>query len=373
MRILFFSTGMGLGGAEVQICELAKRMTDLGHEVHVAWVTGEARVTLPDGVFTYPFRFGRTPWGFVKALWQLRNLVRQVSPNVIHAHMVHANLLARVHRLLTGARIPLICTAHSSNEGGRLRMWAYRLTDRLCDLTTNVSDHAVDAFLKKGASVTDRIRTVHNGIDVERFSPDALSRESMRQELGLVDKLIILIVGRLEYPKNHASLLRAYAQIATERPCLHLVIAGDGSLETELKGLVQTLGVSDKVSFLGARVDTPALFNAADIVAVSSRFEGFGLVLAEGMACGKFVVTTDCGGIAAVITYAGQALGTVVPIEDDTALRHALSAAIEMPQSDRNRIGETARAYVVENYSINVIADQWLGIYSKFSGNGKQM
>lgn len=363
MKILFLVTGMGLGGAEVQICELAKRMTALGHEVHIAWMTGEAGIDLPEGVREHPFRVNKTPWGFVKAIWMLRKLVRQICPDVIHAHMVHANLLARIQRLMACTHTPLVCTAHSSNEGGRLRMLAYRLTDSLCDLTTNVSSHAVDAFVERGASVSDRIRVVHNGVDIERFSPDDLARQVVRKSLGLIDKVIILIVGRLEPPKNHASLLRAYAQIAHERPHVHLVIAGYGSLETELKTLVETLAVSDQVSFLGVRADTPALFNAADIVVVSSRFEGFGLVLVEGMACGKFIVTTDCGGIAAVLRDLGQEFGLVVPVEDDTALQVALQAAIETPHNVRMQAGEKARAHVVEHYSIDAITQQWLGIY----------
>ena len=365
MKILFLVTGMGIGGAEVQISELAKRMKALGHEVHVAWMTGEAGIDLPDGVLGHPFRINKTPWGFIKAIWRLRKLVGQIRPDVIHAHMVHANLLARIHRLVSSASTPLVCTAHSSNEGGRLRMLAYRITDRLCDLTTNVSDHAVNTFINKGASVSGRIATIHNGVDIERHTPDSVSRQSMRSSLGLTDKFVILIIGRLEYPKNHALLLHAYARIANEHPSTHLVVVGCGSLESELKALVETLDVSDQVSFLGARIDTPALFNAADIVAVSSRFEGFGLVLAEGMACGKFIVTTDCGGIAEVIKDLGSQFGTVVPVEDVVALQTALGAAIEMPHNDRMQAGEKARAHVVKHYSIDSITKQWLGIYEK--------
>ena len=366
MKILFLVTGMGLGGAEVQISELAKRMTSLGHEVHIAWMTGEAGIALPEGVREHPFRINKTPWGFIKAIWSLRKLVRQIRPDVIHAHMVHANLLARVTRLTRGFAVPLICTAHNSNEGGKFRMLAYRLTDRLADLTTNVSSHAVDAFIEQGASTMGRIVTVHNGIDVERFAPNELHRQSQRDLLEASDKVVILIVGRLEYQKNHHSLLRAYAAIAEAYPDTNLLVVGYGSLESELKALVQTLGISDQVSFLGARVDTPVLFNAADIVVVSSRFEGFGLVLAEGMACAKYIVTTDCGGIAAVLRDLGQGFGLVVPVEDDMALQVALQTAIETPHNVRIQAGEKARAHVVEHYSIDSITKQWLDIYKRF-------
>jgi len=361
MRVLFFATGMGLGGAESQICELARRMSELGHSVHIAWMAGELGVTIPKQVRGHPMRVNRSPFGLFKAIWCLRRLVRKINPDIIHAHMVHANLVARLTRLVAGIWVPLICTAHSSNEGGKLRMFAYRVTDGLADLTTNVSEPAVDVFLKKGASVPGRLIAVPNGVDVDRFCPDATSRLTMRQSLGLSNKVIILSVGRLEYPKNPDSLIKAYAQIAPNHQRTHLLIVGYGSLEEKLKAMVNELGLAKRVSFLGARQDIAELFNAADIVAVSSRFEGFGLVLAEAMACAKFIVTTDCGGIAAAVSE----FGLVVPVEDDRALASGLERAVQMPEDSKMLLGEQARGYVTAHYAVDVTVQKWLRIYGE--------
>ena len=371
MKILFFSTGMGLGGAEVQICDLAAKLTAQDHEVHVAWMSGEAVVALPAGVIGHPFRINKTPWGVVKALWILYSLVQKIRPDIVHSHMVHANLIARFTKAATGFDTPLICTAHNSIEGGKLSVLAYRLTDRFADLTTNVSDHAVNAFIDQGASVPSRITAVHNGIDIERFAPDMFQRNTQRQILGLSDKFVILIVGRLEYQKNHESLLRAYAKTCAFNSEIHLCIVGYGSLEAQLKALVRDLGIAHQVSFLGARQDTPALFNAADCVVMSSRFEGFGLVLAEAMACGKFIIATDCGGITSTIKNVNQRVGVVVPIEDDEALEAALKTVIDMPHNVLLEAGLKAREFVIDRYSIDVITAQWLEIYESHRDSTK--
>lgn len=378
MKVLMLSTGMGLGGAETQICDLAKRMTALHHEVHVAWLTGEAGVVIPTGVTPHPFNIRKTPLGLIKAIIALKKLIKDLKPDVVHAHMVHANIVARLVRLIKPMP-KLICTAHSSNEGGRIRMLAYRFTDSLADMTTHVSQEATEIFIKKGASKTGRIVTVHNGVDTARFRPDSYVRLVTRKTLGLQNKIVVMMVGRLEHPKNHASLIRAFAQLSEFSPDLHLVLVGSGALENDLRSQVAIAEMNQKVTFLGARYDVPALFNAADIAVLSSRFEGFGLVVAEAMATEKLVVATECGGVAVLI----KKFGIIVPPENDKALLNGLKGAVAMispamPQSeklaDKNKthseasdqiqvMTQLARKHIVQNFSLDAIVDRWLQIY----------
>src|SRR5262245_56954535 len=110
------------------------------------------------------------------AIMRLRRFLKQRRPDVLHSHMVHANLLARATRMLS--RVPVVvCTAHSIRECGRFLELGYRYTDRLADLTTNVSQAGVDRYLQIGAVPSGRIRFVPNGLDLRRFSPNAAQRE----------------------------------------------------------------------------------------------------------------------------------------------------------------------------------------------------
>ncbi|MBN2869713.1 MAG: glycosyltransferase, partial [Campylobacterales bacterium] len=122
MKIALMITGMGMGGAERQVCDLADRFTALGHEVLIIYLTGKA-VIRPDhpDIRLIGMEMSKTPLSFIKTYIRLRRILRDFTPDVLHTHMVHANLVARLLRL--SMHIPrLICTAHSTNEGGRLRM-----------------------------------------------------------------------------------------------------------------------------------------------------------------------------------------------------------------------------------------------------------
>src|SRR6185312_6409768 len=138
-------------------------------------------------------------------------LVYQWRPDVVHSHMVHANLITRLARL--AAPMPrLVCTAHSNREGGRLVMWAYRLTNGLADVTTHVSEEAAREYEQAGAVPPGGILTVYNGINVQRFADKsgANARGCGQLQPG---RRLVLSVGRLVPEKNQAALLRAFALI----------------------------------------------------------------------------------------------------------------------------------------------------------------
>ena len=136
MRILLVTTGLALGGAERQVVDLANRLTDRGHDVAIAYLVGDATLRPDPRVTLFPLRFSKLPVGLLRGCLRLGRLVRCWKPDVVHSHMVHANLLTRLVRLAC-PMTRLICTAHNTSEGGRWVSFAYRLTDRLADVSTN--------------------------------------------------------------------------------------------------------------------------------------------------------------------------------------------------------------------------------------------
>lgn len=360
MKILLVVTGLQLGGAERQVVSLADRLAARGHRVAIAYLVGEAEVR-PDSaaVPLYPLHFRKTPLGLVRGILRLRRLVRQWRPDVVHSHMVHANLIARAMRLITP--VPrLICTAHSTIEGGRGVMMAYRLTDRLADISTHVSREAVEVFERQGAVRPGRMLAVLNGIDLRAFSdaPEhrAQSRQRVFPEAG---KRLLLSVGRLAQEKDHAGLLRAFSRVADRLPDVELWIAGDGPLRDALLRQRDALGLEKRVVFLGARQDVPDLMRAADVFVLPSRFEGFGLVVAEAMACGTLVVATDAGGVAEVL----NGTGIVVPPGDETALAGGLFEAFSMDPQQAAAMTASARRQAEDRLDVERSIDTWLELY----------
>lgn len=362
MRILLLTTGLKLGGAEQQVAALARQFVALGHSVALASLTAGSDVALPEAVTVVPLEMRKTPLSMMRALWKLRALVRQWRPDILHAHMVHANLLARA-LVATGGMPPLVCTAHSAREGGVLRMLGYRLTDHWSRLNTHVSPQGRQAMIKAGAVSPTRIVVVPNGIDTTRFCPDTALRQRARVALGLQDCSRLLInVGRLVKEKAQATLIDAFAQLEADFDS-QLLIVGDGPLRSALEQQIRDHKLAGRIHLTGARSDIPALLNAADLFVLSSDIEGMPLALGEALACGLPIVATDAAGVAELLAQYGE----IVPRGDPAALAAAMRRALASGRG--NAKAQAARhAHVANHFSLEAVAEEWLARYASLTG-----
>jgi len=366
MKILLAITSLGVGGAERLVTGLADRFVAEGHEVVLVSFQGapEVQPRNPD-VRLVDLQMRRSPLGVLFAMWRFRKLVLEFAPDVVNSHLVHANILTRVLRLFT-RMARLVSSAHNTNEEGRMRIVAYRLTDRLADISTNVSYEAVEAFVKQGAVRPGRMVALYNGIDTEIFGFDAQGRVSVREELGMDESTpLLLAVGRLFEQKDYPNLLQAFSEVEFRSAAPHIVIAGDGPLRGKLQALADSLGVADRVAFLGVRYDVVALMSACDVFVLSSAWEGFGLVVAEAMACQRPVVATDCGGVSEVV----GSVGFLAPPRDSKGLRNELQRALALSSSERDRLGREGRVRVEAMYSLDAAVERWVSLYR---GEGRQ-
>ena len=158
---------------------------------------------------------------------------------------------------------------------------------------------------------------------------------------------------------DYPTLLKAYALIGDTVGKTQLWIVGAGELLPILKNLVQVLSIDKRVKFLGIRPDIPDLMNAADIFALSSAWEGFGLVVCEAMACEKIVVATDCGGVKEIV---GD-YGFLVPPGSVVEFAAILGKALRLPSLEKQSIGYAARKRIENNFSLKKIANTWLKLY----------
>lgn len=295
-----------------------------------------------------------------RAVLRLAGMLKRRRPLVLHSHMVHANLLSRLTRPFY--RVPaMICTAHSTFEGGSLREWAYRMTDRLCDLTTQVSQVGLERYVRIGVAAPHKIRFVPNGVDTKRFRPDFQNRFRLRAELGLQDDFIWLAVGRFEEAKDYPNLIRAFASVVRRRGRTVLLIVGQGPLRKEVERLARELGVTAYLRFMGVRGDIPDLMNAADGYVMSSAWEGLPIVLLEASASGLPVVATDVGGNREVVLEGKS--GILVPPKDHEALARSMLQIMALPQEIRVSMGMQARQHIEDHYALDKLVDQWEALY----------
>ncbi|MBT4491432.1 MAG: glycosyltransferase, partial [Rhodospirillaceae bacterium] len=238
-------------------------------------------------------------------------------------------MIFAVERLLAGTADRIICNS-----------WAGR-------------GHLEDSRFPSAA-----MTVIGNGIDTDRFCPDAAARARGRAEFSYSDEhMVIGLIARLDPMKDHQTFLRAAAELARDLPLARFICVGDGPAPYagELRRLADSLGLTDRLIWTGARSDIPELLNAFDIATLSSAFgEGFPNAVGEGMATALPYVTTDVGDAARVVGDAG----TVVPIASPSDLAGAWRDMAALSPQERAEIGRAARARVVANFPRQIMIDE---------------
>ena len=360
--VMLLATNLARGGAEMQVALLALALRRRGWNVSVtsllepsAFVKELATCGIP--VFSLRMRPGKLD---PLAVARFFSMLRKSRPAILHAHMFHANLMARSIRLVCPVPV-VMSTIHSIAESSRrsasvgCRDWLYRATDCLSDATVCVSAAGAKRYAAIRAVSRDRLRVIPNGVDTDLFRPDSGSRARMREVLGVGDEFTWLAVGRLMWKKDYVTMLEAMAR---QRDGV-LLIAGVGPLEEKLRALAGELGV--RARFLGSREDIADLMNASDGLVLSSVVEGLPMVLIEAAAAGLPCVATDVSGVREAVLD-GQT-GFVVRVQDPVALAAAMKRLAELPPEARARMAESARAHALAQFDVRTVAAQWEQLY----------
>lgn len=361
MRIDYVITGLGIGGAEFQVVSLLEQLAQRSHQLRVISLTSTCAE-----VFTERLAAAGVPIIFLGmrsgkdlplALLRLRKTLLHSRPDIVHAHMVHANLLMRLVRLFMPS-LKVVCTAHNTREGGKMRDWAYRLTNFLSQVNTTISEAATRRFVGEHVFPARNTLTIPNGIDTDKFHPSLTPSGSSELPFRW------LAIGRLAEQKDYPTLIAAFGKLANSR----LQIAGQGPQLESLQRQVKQAGLEERVEFLGVRNDIDQLYRQSDGFILSSEWEGYGLVVAEAMASELPVAVTDSGGPSEIVGLTGEN-GLVVPIKNPDALAAAMASIEAMPLQERQLMGRRARQKIKEKYSLTQIVTQWERVYTELKNN----
>ncbi|EPY9523189.1 glycosyltransferase [Proteus mirabilis] len=360
MKIFIIITGLGMGGAERSISDLADKFTDLNHEVFIISLTGETIVKPKNPkIRIIELKIKKNPLSIIKGVFKIKKMINHYKPDIIHSHMVHANIFSRIMRLFIKFPV-LVCTAHSKNEGGKLRMFIYRITDRLANISTNVSQEAVNNFISLKATKKGRMIPFYNGIDINKYHYNEFIRNQKRKDINISkSSQLILAVGRLTEAKDYPNLFHAISKL--NHPIdIKLVIIGDGEDKEKLKKLAKQLNIAQHIIWLGIRHDVEDWMSACDLFVLSSAWEGFGLVVAEAMACERLVIGTNAGGVSEVISKHGF----IVPTNDSDALSSVITKCLSLTPQEKNAIGTNARKHILNNFSLEKVSNEWIKLYT---------
>jgi glycosyltransferase involved in cell wall biosynthesis len=354
MKVLHVIVGLGSGGAERMLTDLIGALPQ--HEHVVISLTRES--FLHEEVEANGARVEYCPsTSPIRLVRHIRRVFDAELPDVVQSWMFHADLVSAL-ALRTHARRKLVWGLHQvavSKEDFSFRTRTIRrvlavISRFACRSVVCCSNAAAHEARRIGYAVR-RLVVVPNGIDVHHFAPTGAHRRTEGR---------VLMPARWHPNKDHRTMLTAWAQTVTEFPRATLLLVGAGIdvSNAELMELIAETGTEGTVVLLGEQRDMLAVYRSADVVALSSRDEAFGLALCEGMSVGLLPVATAVGEMPHIV---GDCGAVVPPLRADL-LAEALRAALS-PTPDMATRSARARQRIVDHYSLERAAERYEAVW----------
>jgi len=365
MKILFWGENFlpFVGGAEILLSQLIPALAQRGIEAHV--VASRHRPDLPDyetwrkiPVHRLPFR--EALMGNLRAHASIRDrllqLYRDIDPDLIHIHSTGPSLFfeMQTHRACAAPRLLTVHAffSYPPKEDGYFRKYLPRV-----DFLTGVSRRMLEMALALCPGKTPPHQAVYNGIEppLSRPEPTAPSAET------------VLYLGRLSREKGVDLILRAFERISARRPQARLWIAGDGTERKSLEALAQSLGLNERVAFLGQvppdRVYS-LLENGRFLVMPSRVEEGLGLSALQAAHLGRPTIGARCGGLPEIVRH--DETGLLFEAESWEGLAEAMERLLADPALCE-RLGGQARELVRKEFDFTAMVDAYERIYRQLA------
>jgi glycosyltransferase involved in cell wall biosynthesis len=286
-------------------------------------------------------------------------LLSDIRPHILHCHAPHAALAARAARLLKS--VPIVISTQHARDMMDARGRGHWLRQFLTKATQAFGDVVTVPMQNGNANLTDLV--IPSGVDLKRFSHNADVRHRTRKALQLGCSFTWLCASRFHPSKDHYTLLRAFAKANQQNPDSLLLLAGDGPGRSEVQELAQALCIADRVRFLGARTDVPALMNAADAYVLASLNETTPAVLLQAAASHLPIVATEVGGVPSIVHHGRT--GFAVPPQNPEALASAMQSMMALPEAERRARADSASLYVARYHDMEDVTATWERLYTQ--------
>lgn len=360
MKIAFHFPRLSSGGVEKMRIILARELLARGHEVHfvLCQVVGEYLSQVPPGVKIVDLQASRT----LRSFLPLRAYLDREAPDALISSLGPQNVVAILAGCFSKAKTKIFVTQHNalrhqSRSGQSLQQqlipFLYRFLLPKADGVIAVSEGLADEVAEVARFDRGKIFVAYNPA-CPADPPQAGVHEPVLQ------RPYIISVGRLVEQKGYPDLLEAYAKLCRSNDRFDLVVLGVGPLMEELTTLAASLGVADRVHFLGFRKDPSSYLAAASLFVMASRYEGFGNVLVEALAAGVPVVSTNCDFGPSEILSGGK-FGTLVEVGDVDGIERAMQAMLDCPMP-----AETLRLRAMD-FAPDAVTDRYLDILGERS------
>jgi len=296
--------------------------------------------------------------------------IKAFQPDIVVCWSGRANLTSTWVAL---ARIPVVWTIHNVYEKlfGLKAKLAVLVSACLSSCVPNkivcCCDATADVYARHHRYANNKLIVIPNGVDTSKFKPDSAACQSIKSELNLDDKTIVITIAGAFRPsrpdKDFASFIKAAGIVHEKHPNIKYLMCGYGLNwhNSRLVSWIKDSGIGRVTQLLGPRDDLHRILAATDIIVSSSQFEAFGTTIFEGMASGCLPVCTDVG----EMPKGARGIGKVVPTGNPRMLANAMCELIELDRNERALLSAKAVARVAEQYSIRITAEHYSSLFKE--------
>lgn len=357
MKILHVVSNFAVGnGAARLVASLILEQIDQGHQTDVLALIESplsyAKEVTRKGAHYKALNNGPTRVYNFLPIFQLIPVIKRYD--IIHVHLFPGLYWVLFAKILSGAKCKLVTTEHSTENNRQGKKWLKfieRFVYNHYKAVIAISE-ATKEYLIRFVNPETPIITIDNGINISDFES---AKPARRQELGIPNDVFLLTqVARFNPQKKQELIIESLLHLPDK---CRVMFIGEGVLMEKNRQLAKDLGVDNRCYFLGVREDVPSLLKTADVVIMSSNFEGFGLAAVEGMAAGKPVMASNVPGLCNVVEEAG----ILFPVNDEKALAEGVLRLLN--DKDYREIITKQCIQRAKNYDIKVMADKYEEIY----------
>ncbi len=321
MKILHVITSLQMGGAETLVANMIPRLQTMGHTVDLCVFNGKETPLMQRlrqvSPHTKIYDLGH---GYYNPLYIFKLIGLMRKYDIVHTHNSSPQLFVAIARLLCSVK--LVSTEHTTSNRKRgwkwyapIESWMYGQYNHIICISKIAEDKLREYmggdWLVEKSKLFHRISTINNGVDVKSIFDAQPDEGLMAVKEG---RKAILMVAGFRDAKDQDTVVRALSLLDTQK--FEVWFAGTGVRMDEVRQLAESQGVSGRVRFLGIRTDIPNVLKAADIIVMSSHWEGLSLSNVEGMSAGKPFIASDVNGLREVT----KDWGLLFPHEDSKAL-----------------------------------------------------
>lgn len=353
MRVLHIVPTLGSGGAEKMLVDIVREMQKQDVECEIAIFTKShdffgheiEKLNIPRYYGSCPKIYSLKNIRFIKKIIELGNF------DYIHTHLFAPQLFTPIALKIANKSVPLITTEHNTYNRRRekkvfylLDFWMYKQYEKIIAITTETKQN-LSSYLP---NTINKTKVIENGIDISQYvNAEPLERKQIAEDLQ-ADEKIILMVAAMREQKDHETLIRASKLLPYN---YRVIFVGDGERMDDVKKYAVDHG-NNSILFLGRRTDVPTIMKTSDAFVLSSKWEGFGLVVVEAAAAGLPVVASNVEGLNGVVKTIG---GQVFEPFNEHDLANKIIKAVENKKE----------SYDVSKYSIETTVKEYLKLYQE--------